>query len=97
LTNSLTAMSETAMPRLVLTAFAEDGSINLQVEDNGAGIPPERLGDIFMPFYSTKENSSGIGLSFVKQILRMHDATIQVSSTPGEGSTFILKFRDPSG
>jgi two-component system nitrogen regulation sensor histidine kinase NtrY len=97
ITNSLTAMSETAQPQLFLKAFREVGSVIIQVEDNGAGIPPDRLGDIFMPFYSSKEKSSGIGLSFVKQILRMHDATIHVRSSLNEGSTFTMKFQDHSG
>lgn len=96
-TNSLTAMSDTVHPQLALKGFRDEGAVIIQIEDNGVGIPPDRLGDIFMPFYSTKEKSSGIGLSFVKQILRMHDATIHVRSSLNEGSTFTMKFQDHSG
>ena len=63
-----------------------------QVVDNGSGIPAEKMSDIFMPFYSTKKQASGIGLSFVKQILRLHNASIHVQSALEEGSTFSIRF-----
>ena len=57
--------------------------------------PEEKLSDIFLPFYSTKEQASGIGLSFVKQILSLHNATIHVQSGVEEGSTFSMRFPIP--
>jgi len=92
LANALTAMSETDEPRLELKAHKIDSRVRIQVRDNGRGIPKEKLTDIFMPFYSTKEKASGIGLSFVRQVLRMHNASIQVQSEPGKGSTFSMLF-----
>lgn len=91
-TNALTAMIGKPQPRLELKVIRADSRILLQVTDNGAGIPKEKLPDIFMPFYSTKEKASGIGLSFVRQVLRLHNASIQVQSKPGEGSTFSILF-----
>ncbi len=91
-TNSLTAMSAQKAPLLFLKAFHGDVCLTVQVVDNGSGIPPEKLADIFMPLYSTKAQASGIGLSFVKQILRLHNASIHVQSTPGQGSTFTIRF-----
>jgi signal transduction histidine kinase len=76
-----------------LKAFYADDDVLIQVEDNGAGIPGDIIEDIFVPFYTTKENGSGIGLSLSKQIMKNHDGTISVNSSPGKGSTFTLKFQ----
>ena len=92
LSNALTAISGTDQPRLELKAYNTDSRVMIQVRDNGSGIPKEKLPDIFMPFYSTKEKASGIGLSFVRQVLRLHNASIQVQSEPGKGSTFSIRF-----
>ncbi len=91
-TNALTAMDRTREPRLTLRAFSRGSHVVIQVSDNGTGIPEEKLADIFMPFYSTKQQASGIGLSFVKQVLRLHNASISVKSAPGRGSTFTMEF-----
>lgn len=93
ITNSITAMSDTRFPRLTLRAFSDDDHIVIQVHDNGKGIPTEKLADIFLPFYSTKEQASGIGLSFVKQIITLHNASIHVQSQVGQGSSFFMKFQ----
>lgn len=90
--NSLTAMSAQSSPRLILKAFHSEAHIVLHIEDNGSGIAAEKMSDIFMPFYSTKKQASGIGLSFVKQILRLHNASIHVQSAVGQGSTFSIRF-----
>jgi len=97
ITNSLTAMSGTEHPLLTLKAFRQNGYVLIQVQDNGEGIPEEKLDDIFMPFYSTKEQASGIGLSFVKQILRLHNASIRVQSTLKQGSIFSISFNETAG
>jgi signal transduction histidine kinase len=62
------------------------------VEDNGPGIPPDVQEKIFVPFFSTKEDGSGIGLSLSRQIMRLHGGRISVRSTVGEGTTFTLRF-----
>jgi two-component system, NtrC family, nitrogen regulation sensor histidine kinase NtrY len=71
---------------------ADDGTI-IQVEDNGIGISSDIIDDIFVPFYTTKENGSGIGLSLSKQIMQNHDGTISVNSAPDKGAIFTLKFK----
>ena len=93
ITNALTAMSSRDQPMLGLKAFSLDTGIVIQVKDNGTGISEEKLPDIFMPFYSTKEQASGIGLSFVKQVLRIHKASIKVQSVVNEGSSFTMSFK----
>ncbi len=64
----------------------------IAVKDNGAGILPDALDKIFVPFYTTKPSGSGIGLSLCKQIMNRHGGTLTVSSSTGEGSTFFMNF-----
>lgn len=64
--------------------------IVLSVSDNGCGILPEVQDKIFVPFFSTKQNGSGIGLNLCKQIVRLHGGHLAVSSTPGIGATFTM-------
>ncbi len=66
--------------------------VTLTVKDNGSGIEPEALTKIFIPFFTTKKNGSGIGLSLSKEIMRKHQGNISVQSTLGSGTEFSLKF-----
>lgn len=88
---------------LHLSAFAEEaGCIGVQVSDSGVGIPQEELKHIFEPFYRVDQSrsravgGSGLGLSLVQDIIAKHGGTIQASSTPGEGTTFTLRFPCPA-
>jgi two-component system, NtrC family, nitrogen regulation sensor histidine kinase NtrY len=90
--NSVEALSGRNNGTINLKAFKADESIIIQVEDNGSGIPHEIIEDIFMPFYTTKKNGSGIGLSLSRQIMQNHDGLISVNSFPDSGSEFTLKF-----
>lgn len=64
----------------------------IQVEDNGPGIPEDVQEKIFVPFFTTKEDGSGIGLSLSRQIMRLHGGSLSVRSTEGEGTVFTLRF-----
>lgn len=64
----------------------------ITIQDNGAGILPEVLDKIFVPFFTTKPSGSGIGLSLCKQIMNRHGGNITVQSTVGRGSCFTLQF-----
>lgn len=64
----------------------------ISVSDTGCGIPEEEMDKIFVPFFTTNENGSGIGLSLSRQIMRLHKGSISVRSEPGKGSTFTLRF-----
>lgn len=68
------------------------GNKILTVSDNGEGILPDVLDKIFVPFFTTKTSGSGIGLSLCKQIMTLHEGSINVKSEPGKGSLFILTF-----
>lgn len=72
--------------------IGEQGRILIEVADNGPGISKEVQERIFIPFFTTKPNGSGIGLSLSRQIMRLHRGTILVSSTLNTGSTFTLRF-----
>ncbi len=62
------------------------------VTDNGPGIPAENIDEIFVPFFTTRRNGSGLGLSISRQIMRTHGGNLSVSSIPGEKTSFCLSF-----
>lgn len=64
----------------------------LQIVDNGPGIPPDVQERIFVPFFTTKEDGSGIGLSLSRQIMRLHGGTLTVRSNPDVETVFTLRF-----
>ena len=76
----------------LISKLDERGRVTIQVIDNGPGIEKDVIEKIFIPFFTTKPHGSGIGLSFSKQIMRMHRGTITALSRPGEETIFILKF-----
>jgi signal transduction histidine kinase len=63
------------------------------VIDNGPGIPEENLDEIFVPFFTTRQNGSGIGLSISKQIMRVHGGNLKVRSVPNKETLFCLSFQ----
>ena len=71
--------------------FSKDNP-TLTISDNGEGILTDVLDKIFVPFFTTKTSGSGIGLSLCKQIMTLHDGSINVKSEIGKGSCFILTF-----
>jgi signal transduction histidine kinase len=91
LVNAIEAVKDKPKPRIQLAAFAAGNSkINIKVTDNGCGIPASLMDRIFIPFFSTRKNGSGIGLSLCQQILLLHKGSIQVQSVENEGSAFTL-------
>ncbi len=63
----------------------------IQIKDTGLGIPAEHLKDVFMPFYSTKSDGKGLGLSICHNIIKNHNGSIELESQMGRGSAFIIK------
>ena len=91
--NAIEAVTETTSPKIELLGKTDDeNNVMIIVKDNGQGIIREALEKIFIPFFSTKEGGSGIGLSLSRQIMQMHHGTLDVESEPQEHTTFILKF-----
>ncbi|KAA9339219.1 ATP-binding protein [Hymenobacter busanensis] len=90
--NAAYAVRETSTPRIHLRARAAASSrVLIEVADNGTGIPADLLDSIFIPFFTTRPNGSGIGLSLAKQIVHLHGGSIKVQSAEGEGTVFQLE------
>jgi len=93
LLNAIDAVKESPSPEITATAsMNNNGRIIIDIADNGQGIKPDILDKIFMPFFTSKKDGSGIGLSLSRQIMHLHKGTITVKSKPGEGAVFSLAF-----
>ncbi|RYY58402.1 MAG: GHKL domain-containing protein [Chitinophagaceae bacterium] len=91
--NAIEAVRESDEPVISMSAFVNsEKQTVIKVSDNGPGIPPDLMERIFIPFFSTKKNGSGIGLSLCKQIMMLHKGRIQVQLNPDEGTSFVLTF-----
>lgn len=85
--NALEALREVEKPKLLLSfQKLAGGKVLFRVSDNGPGIPEDMLDQVFVPFFTTKETGSGIGLSLSRQILRLHKGNIELYSKSGEGT-----------
>lgn len=87
-----------AMPKggeLIVKTSCEEGEIKIEVKDSGQGIPERLLSKIFEPYFTTKENGSGLGLTLVFKIIREHRGEISVRSKEGEGTNFIISLPIP--
>jgi two-component system nitrogen regulation sensor histidine kinase NtrY len=93
LVNAIEAVKDKPDPHIILTASTTSaGKTVIKISDNGSGMSAEVLDKIFIPFFSTRKNGSGIGLSLCKQIMLLHKGNIRVQSKEGEGSSFLLVF-----
>ncbi len=91
--NALEAIQDIPGPKLSLSASKSDaGQVQIYVTDNGAGISDEVIEKIFLPYYSTKTDKSGIGLSLSQQIMMLHHGRLEVSTGKKDGATFVLVF-----
>ncbi len=91
--NSIHALENRKEPTIELKSYYNKrGRVTMQVSDNGTGILPEVLDKIFIPFFTTKQSGSGIGLSLSRQILRLHNGTISAHSIPDKETVFTLTF-----
>jgi two-component system nitrogen regulation sensor histidine kinase NtrY len=86
--NAMEALEDIPGPRLDISVKRILNFVSVEISDNGSGIPPEVLEKIFVPFFTTKPEGSGIGLSLSRQIIRNHGGQISVVSKEGKGTTF---------
>lgn len=92
--NATEACETISNPKVIVKAEKKfDGQVVISVTDNGPGIPEEIKDRIFVPFFTTKKEGSGIGLSLSKQIMTLHGGKIQVTSKPNKGTLINLMFR----
>ncbi len=91
--NAIEAVKGCHDPHIILSAGLNTNKRPIiKVTDNGIGIPDEVMDKIFIPFFSTRKNGNGIGLSLCKQIMMLHHGNIQVQTVVGEGTCFCLLF-----
>jgi signal transduction histidine kinase len=91
--NAMEALREETEGKITLSAIMEAGGrTTIAVADNGSGIPADQREKVFVPFFTTKRQGSGIGLTLVRQIATVHDAAVSISDTEGGGTTVSLRF-----
>lgn len=88
-TNAAHAMARHGTLTLAIRPAARPSMVEFSITDTGPGIPPDKLADIFVPFYTTKAEGqgTGLGMSIVKECIEEHQGYINVASNPGQGTT----------
>ncbi|HYY41653.1 MAG TPA: ATP-binding protein, partial [Pyrinomonadaceae bacterium] len=81
--------------RLSVTTSAGDGVTRLTIADTGCGMTPQQVENMFEPFYTTKTNGLGLGMSYTKKVIEQHHGSIRVHSCPGAGTEILLEL--PAG
>lgn len=89
--NSVYALEGQKEPKIEIKAAKEKFNTCIEVTDNGKGISLDKIDKVFIPFFSTRDGGSGIGLSLSKQIIHLHHGRIKVKSTEGKGTTFRIE------
>ena len=92
--NAFHAMPNGGLCRLMAETRHANGTrwVALSVKDTGIGIKKEEVGRVFEPFYTTKSSGTGLGLAIAHRIMEDHGGAIQISSTPGVGTTVVMTF-----
>jgi two-component system, NtrC family, nitrogen regulation sensor histidine kinase NtrY len=89
--NSVEALEGMQDGRVSMAGYSNNNQVVIEVSDNGRGIPQDLLENIFVPFFTTKEKGSGIGLSLSQQIIRLHGGTMNVESEPNVRTCFTIR------
>jgi two-component system, NtrC family, nitrogen regulation sensor histidine kinase NtrY len=90
--NAMQANEENCEGRIMVVAGIVNGRTEISITDNGPGISAELLEEIFVPFFTTREDGSGIGLSISRQIMRLHGGSLRVKSIPQKETVFTMAF-----
>lgn len=91
--NAQQALEETDSPHITLRAYVRDSHKIIEVADNGPGVPASVVNSIFVPFFTTKPQGSGIGLSLSQQVMQKHKGSMNLQAAGTAGATFVLQFR----
>jgi len=82
---------------VVLRTSGDQRRLQVSVSDDGEGMSPERREKAFTPFFTTREQGTGLGLPLVRRIVEQHGGSVEVSSTLGKGTTVTMVFPEPAG
>lgn len=82
---------------VVLRASGDKRRLEVSVSDDGEGMSPETREKAFTPFFTTREEGTGLGLPLVRRIAEQHGGSVEVFSTPGKGTTVTMVFPEPAG
>jgi nitrogen fixation/metabolism regulation signal transduction histidine kinase len=92
LNNAIQSLSQTEKGVIALSAYIDNNSrAIIKISDNGMGISEENIERVFVPFFTTKKEGSGIGLSLSQQIIRTHGGRMHVTSKPNEETVFTIR------
>jgi signal transduction histidine kinase len=86
--NAVEAIDENGVIRV--SSWRDSDKISIEISDNGKGISSDHIPKIFTPFYTTKDEGSGLGLAFAQRIVKDHGGSISVASSEGKGATFLV-------
>ena len=89
LKNALEAMPQGG--EITITTRVKGANVEISLADTGEGMSPEVAGNIFQPYFTTKEKGTGLGLAICQSIIQEHGGVISVASTPGRGTTFTIQ------
>jgi len=93
LQNAVQALSHTSSAKIAVSAFLNlRGHVIIEVADNGNGIDPDNIQQIFVPFFTTKKEGSGVGLALTRQVMLAHNGKVSVRNNAQGGATFSLTF-----
>jgi len=87
--NAIEAMSG---GEIVLSSYDKDDRVVIEISDNGPGIPPENMNKVFLPFFTTKKEGTGMGLAITQRLIADHGGTVDLKSIHGVGTSFFLSF-----
>jgi signal transduction histidine kinase len=90
--NALQAIPEERQGRIVITVDQLENNVRIRISDNGTGISDDKRMTIFVPYFTTKSNGTGLGLAMVKSILENINSNISFTSIENEGTIFELRF-----
>ncbi len=94
--NAAQAIRAGGKVRIVVAPFPMKDGVILSVEDDGEGIPPDKVSQVFDPFFTTKTDGTGLGLPICRQIVEAHGGTISVESEPGKGTRVVVLLPAPA-
>ena len=92
LRNSIAGVRSSKSAKICIYVFERMDKIHIEVEDNGTGIDKENIDKVFVPFYTTKKEGTGVGLSLSRQIMNNHEGSIELISVPNKRTVFSLIF-----